>query len=92
MVIFIPRQRTYIQGKELCYALGLLFTSKFKSSAIVKRFEKHLMSNLGVKAVCVFPSSRLALLSSLKLIGINPEDEILLPVHKVLFVFSKNLV
>lgn len=83
-MIYIPRQRTYIQGKEILASLFLTFTSKFNSDKTILQFEERLASYLKVKEICTVSSSREALLLTLNYYGIKVGDEIILPVHTYL--------
>jgi len=81
MLRYIPRQKTYIQGRELFAGFGFVFSPMFDSSSLIVSFKEKLCAYLDVKDITLFSSSRFAMQHVLSYYGFKKGDEVVLPVY-----------
>ncbi len=76
----IPRYKISLANKELNLLLKGIFRSRHGSSNDrIVEFEKRFAEYIGVNYAIMVPSARMGLYLSLKNLGLNPGDEIILP-------------
>lgn len=75
----ISHSKPYISEKEIEALVGCLKSNNIAKGNSVNFFEENLKNYLDVAKVFTFSSGTAALVASLKILGIQPKDEIIIP-------------
>src|SRR3954463_15708365 len=79
LATMIPHSRPSIEGADLQAAAGVLRSRQLAHGAAVEQFERGMAAYLGVAGGVAVNSGTVALEVALRVLGIGPGDEVILP-------------
>jgi dTDP-4-amino-4,6-dideoxygalactose transaminase len=79
--MYIPRQKSYINIKDLNFALREIITNDLYSENFLKNFNQKLNEYFNTEDLIIYPSLRCALFQIFKFFNFDSNSEIIFPAH-----------